>query len=425
LSSRFLLTTIGSLGDLHPYLAVGLGLRARGHAVTIATSEIYRAKVEGEGLGFAPLRPDVSFVLHDPAVMRQALHPRRGPEFIFRELVLPYIEQTYEDTLAAAAEADLLVGHGIAFATPVVAELLGKPWISVVLQPAVFFSKYDPPAISGVPWLNRLEVLGPWFWEPFLQLLRRVVRYWGKPLNAFRRRLGLREMANPLLDDMLSPYGTQAWFSRVFAARQADWPGNVTVTGFPFYDKLSPGAGLSDRLAAFLAEGPAPVVFTLGSSAVRGAGSFYEESYEAIRRMGRRAVVLTGDEARNLPRRDMGNAVFVTEYAPYSALLPHAAATVHQGGVGTTAQALRAGRPMIVVPFSNDQPDNARRVERTGAGLVVARSQYRADRVVTALERLLSEPQYGTAAMRASIEMAGEDGVSAACDGLIAATRRS
>jgi UDP:flavonoid glycosyltransferase YjiC (YdhE family) len=133
LGAHFLLTTFGSLGDLHPYIAVGMGLRDRGHTVTIAISEFYRSKVEGEGLNFHPVRPDMPFVLDRPDVMRRAFHPRTGSEYIVRELLLPRLEQTYEDTLAVARGADLLVGHVVAFATRMVAETLNKRWVSVVL----------------------------------------------------------------------------------------------------------------------------------------------------------------------------------------------------------------------------------------------------------------------------------------------------
>src|ERR1700733_2051976 len=161
MTKKVLFTTLGSLGDLHPYIAVGLGLRARGHTVTIATSEIYRAKIEGEGLGFAPVRPDMSHVIDDPEIMRRAVHPRTGTAYVVRELFLPWLEQSFEDTLAAARDADLIVGHPIAFAAPTIAEYLKKPWISIALQPSIFLSAYDPPAISGAPFLTPLFSLGP------------------------------------------------------------------------------------------------------------------------------------------------------------------------------------------------------------------------------------------------------------------------
>ncbi len=417
MGTNFLLTTLGSLGDLHPYIAVGIGLRARGHGVTIATSEIYRSRVEGEGLGFHPLRPDLGLAMGDPEAMRRSVHPRTGLEYIFRQLILPSLEQSFEDTLEAARGADVLVGHGIAFATPTVAEYLNKPWVSVALQPSIFLSAYDPLAIPGAALLTPFHALGTGFTRLLFQTIRSIVRRWGTPVNELRARLGLRKFRNPILDDMFSPYGTQAWFSSLLAQPQPDWPERTVVTGFPFYDKPGAGPGLSAELAAFLDAGPPPVVFTLGSAAVFHAGEFYTESLAAVRRMGCRAVLLTGPDARNLPKGGAPDSVFVAEYAPYSELLPRAAATVHQGGVGTTAQALRSGRPMLVTPLSHDQPDNAMRAARLGVARVLPRGQYRADRVARELRVLLSGGYTDTAA-RTGLALAREDGVRAACDGL-------
>ena len=415
-SGHFLLTTFGSLGDLHPYIAVGLGLRERGHTVTIGTSEAYRLKIESEGLRFHPIRPDLGAVF-TPDVMRKAMHPRRGTEYVFRKLMLPYLEHSFEDTREAARDADVIVGHPIAFATPTAAEFLKKPWISVALQPSVFLSEHDPLTVSGAPLLNWFISLGPGCTRAFLRFARGMMRHWGTPVNEFRTHLGLRELRNPVMDDMFSPHGTQAWFSKVLAQPQRDWPHQVTITGFPFYDKLEPGQGMSKELAQFLDAGPAPVVFTLGSSVVFDAGAFYTESMEAVRRIGCRAVLLVGRETGNAPT-SVPKDVFVAEYAPFSELLPRAAATVHQGGVGTTAQALRSGKPMIVVPRSHDQPDNARRVQKLGVGCVVAQRRYRADRVARELETILKTPGYSEAAQAAACEMEREDGVAAACEGL-------
>lgn len=416
MQAHFLLTTLGSLGDLHPYIAVGIGLRDRGHRVTIATSEIYRPKVEGEGLGFRPLRPDLGELIDRPEVIRAVVHPRTGTEYVFRKLFLPWVEQGFEDTVAAARDADLMVGHPVAFATPTAAEYLKKRWISVALQPSVFLSAFDPPAISGAPFLKPLHALGPAASRTFFRFARRIVRGWGAPLNALRRKLGLREFANPVLDDMFSPYGTQAWFSRIFAQPQPDWPERTTVTGFAFYDKLEPGQGLSPQLAEFLDAGPAPVVFTLGSSAVFDAGAFYTESLAAVRKIGCRAVLLIGRDARNALQGPAPENVCVAEYAPYSELFPRAAVTVHQGGVGTTAQALRAGRPMLVVPHGNDQPDNGTRARRLGLARMIPKGKYGAGRVASELKILLEDHSYVAAAARAAAKIASEDGVGAACD---------
>jgi UDP:flavonoid glycosyltransferase YjiC (YdhE family) len=418
LRGTFLLTTFGSLGDLHPYIAVGKGLRERGYRVKVGTSEGYRAKVEGEGLEFCPIWPDVAGFIDNPEFIRKAFHPRTGTEFIIKNIFLPRLEEAYEGTLAAARDADAIVGHPVAYATPLAAEVLGKPWVSVALAPISMMSAYDPPAISGAPFLERFRGAGPGFWRFFWGLASRITRYWGRPINRLRRKLGLPEVACPIISGVHSPWGTQAWFSRVLGKPQPDWPPGTLVTGFPFYDRLDAGAGMSAELRAFLDAGEAPVVFTLGSSAVFDAGNFYAEGARAAELLRRRAVLLTGRDPRNQPVGALPDSIFVAEYAPYSELFPRAAATVHQGGVGTTGQALRAGRPMIVVPWSHDQPDNAARVTRAGMGRTVARKRYGAETVSRELAVVLGEGSYARAAADAASVIAGEDGVAAACAGL-------
>jgi UDP:flavonoid glycosyltransferase YjiC (YdhE family) len=266
--------------------------------------------------------------------------------------------------------------------------------------------------------MTQLFKLGPGFARLFFRLVARVMASWFTPLNDLRGRLGLPLVPNPLQQMMFSPWGTQAWFSRVLAQPQIDWPANTAITGFPFYDKLEPGSGMTPELQGFLDDGPPPVVFTLGSSAVFDAGKFYSESLSAVSKSGQRAVLLIGRDQRNLPPAKVPPFVFVAEYAPYSELLPRAAATVHQGGVGTTAQALRSGEPMIVVPWSHDQPDNAMRIQRLGAGRVIPRTQYSADRLERELKLLLSDNACAAAAQAAGQTICAENGVATACAGL-------
>jgi rhamnosyltransferase subunit B len=165
-----------------------------------------------------------------------------------------------------------------------------------------------------------------------------------------------------------------------------------------------------------VAAGDAPVVFTLGSSAVMAAEQFYEESVKAVTKLGLRAVLLIG-KTEKAPEAE-SDSIYVTDYAPYSELLPRAAATVHQGGIGTTAQALRAGRPMLIVPWAHDQPDNAERCRRLGLARSVRRDRYEWEVVVGELDRLLGDREYLNRAREMAARLAGENGVKAACDEL-------
>jgi UDP:flavonoid glycosyltransferase YjiC (YdhE family) len=414
--ARIVLSTFGSFGDLHPYLAVALGLKQRGHTAVIATSEIYRAKLEALDLAFAPVRPDVGELIGNQEFLEKLWHPRSGTRYLVREYLLPAIEAGYEDLLEICRGADLMLTHAIVFAAPIVAEQLHLRWLSVALQPLLFLSAHDQPALTPLPLLHRLKP-PPAVYRALFALSRRISAPWGKPIRDLRARAGLPPVQGSVFfDSIFSPYGTLAWFSRHFSQPQPDWPSNVTICGFPFFDQLGPEDCDLTGLNAFLDAGEPPILFTLGSSATFQAGSFYHESLGAIQDSNWRGILLVGrDGAKSLPSPLPPN-VHVAEYAPYSEIMPRCAAIVHQGGIGTTAQALRSGRPMIVVPWSHDQPDNARLVVRLGAGRTLPRGRYSARLVRKELSALLSEASYATKAEAIGRAIVAEDAVATACD---------
>jgi UDP:flavonoid glycosyltransferase YjiC (YdhE family) len=213
-----------------------------------------------------------------------------------------------------------------------------------------------------------------------------------------------------MLEGQFSPHGTLALFSRVLAEPQPDWPPNVTVTGTVFYNSPAP---LETQLEDFLSAGEPPVVFTLGTSAVGAAGGFYEESAAAVEKLGTRAVLLTGGFAQNRPRR-LPAGVLLVDRAPHQLLFPRASAIVHQCGAGTTAQALRSGKPTLLVPHGHDQFDNARRVSKLGVARTLLPKQYRAERVTRELRALLNETRYRERAAAVSVVVREERGVDAA-----------
>jgi UDP:flavonoid glycosyltransferase YjiC (YdhE family) len=422
--SRILLASLGSLGDLHPALALGLELARRGHRVTLSTHEAYRAKVEGEGLGFVPMPPDIVEGAAQAELMARVMHETRGSETVIRDLVLPVLAESYRILAAAARDTDLLVSHPITFHVPIVAERLGLPWVSTTLQPLTLLSAYDPPITPPILWIERLRGLGPGFHAALFALGRQVARGWAGPIERLRREVGLPPSpVNPILEGMVSPRLHLALFSPAFAAPQPDWPPQTVTTGYLFYDRREPGHGLPPDLASFLDRGEPPVVFTLGSSAVHTAGAFYEESARAAGRLGRRAVLLAGPAAAHLSRGALPRGVTAFDYAPYSELLPRARLVVHQAGAGTTAQALRAGQPMLAVPFSHDQPDHAARLERLGVALRLPRRAYVARRVEERLARLLEELAFAERAAELGRKVRAERGAERAAEAIEAVLR--
>ena len=146
-----------------------------------------------------------------------------------------------------------------------------------------------------------------------------------------------------------------ALFSHWLAKPQLDWPSQSLQTGFVYFDENEPHNAADPRLTTFLASGDPPIVFTQGSTAVHNPGDFYQVAAEAATRLGRRAILIGAPPNSS----SSSNHLLTVTYAPYSHVFPHAAVNVHQGGSGTTGQAMRAGRPQLIVPYGWDQPDNA------------------------------------------------------------------
>jgi rhamnosyltransferase subunit B len=248
-----------------------------------------------------------------------------------------------------------------------------------------------------------------------IALGRRAFRGWWEPVYRLRRERGLRPAGDPLFEVKFSADLILALISPQLARPQPDWPPRTVQPGYVYYDQDDAQSGLPTELEAFLADGEAPVVFTLGSSAVHDPRGFFEESAEAARMLKRRAVFLNGQNPA--PVKASGTSIAVP-YAPFSELFPRAAAIVHQGGSGTTAQALRSGRPSLIMPCAFDQPDNAARVKRIGAGLTIFRNRYKARNAAQMLAKLLDDPIYAANAERIGQRLQAEDGVGGACDAI-------
>ena len=417
LKKRVVLTTLGSLGDLHPYIAIALGLRARGHEAVLATCACYRQKIEALGLGFRAVRPDLPDFQANPDLMRRLMDLRKGTEAVVCEFVMPALRESYEDLLSASEGADLVVSHPLTYAARLVVEKIRIPWASSMIAPIGFFSAHDPPVLPTGQFLSKLRFLGPAFHRPLFWCAKRSVRRWSGPWHRLRAEMGLPTTSDdPVFEGQHAPALVLALFSELLAAKQPDWPAQTIVTGFPFYDQDG-GSGLPVELARFLDSGPPPIVFTLGSSAVLDPGRFYEDSAVAARLVGRRAVLLVGKDPKNL-LRPLPDGVVAFDYAPYSELFPRAAVIVHQGGIGTTGQAMRSGRPMLVMPCAHDQPDNAARVARLGIGRTISRPRFSSARAAAELRQLLDNPAYSQRASAVGEQLCKEDGVRNACDAL-------
>ena len=418
---RIVLSTFGSFGDIHPYLAIALELKARGHHPVIATSEVYREKMDVAGVEFVPIRPDMpSYDEPDKLVKLSAdlIDPKTGTERVI-ELFTGNLRAVYEDLNEAVEGADLLVTHLLPLVGPIVAQKRCLPWVSTVLAPVSFFSAYEPPVPPQMPSLYHFVKLSPLLGRLFRRIATYRLDQLMKAVYELRAELGLPRGKQPLLDGQHSPRLVLALFSATIGRPQPDWPPNTRVTGFAFYDKRDyfGGSGIEPELLRFLDSGPPPIIFTLGSSAFWVAGNFYRDSLEAAQALGHRALLLIGHQ-RNAPGGALPQGIATFEYAPFEQVFPRAAAIVHSGGIGTTGQALKSGRPQLVVPHAHDQFDNAARVVRLRCGRSLSRPRYNAATVTKELEALLGDANYATKAVEEGLQVQKENGAEAATDAI-------
>jgi UDP:flavonoid glycosyltransferase YjiC (YdhE family) len=405
--ARILITCLGSLGDLHPYLALGAGLRQRGHAVAIASSGIYGPRIAAAGLGFVPLRTRLDQYAA-PAMaagfIARIFDPRQGPQTLVREMMAGFA-QTYDDTREAVAGCDLVISHPLTYATPIVCTELDKRWLSTALAPMSFLSAFDPPFLAAAPWLRPLRAVSPALFRAVLRLAKRWSRSLVRPVYAQCRARGLPPpRGNPLFEGQFSP------------DPQPDWPARTTLVGFPFHAQDATPEPTGARLRQFLSAGEPPLVFALGSSAVEIAGDFFAVAARIAQVLDRRAVLVAGSQAERYRALEAHGAVIALDYVAYDDLFAHASLVVHQGGIGTLARAARAGKPTLVVPFGFDQFDNAERIVRRGGARMVRREQFTVGRAAPLLAQLLADATLARAAAATAERLAGETGVANACD---------
>jgi rhamnosyltransferase subunit B len=387
---RILLAAIGSLGDIHPMIAIGLALQSRGYEIVFATSSYYHKRLEQFGFTVRTLRPD-SINPTDTDMLASLMDLRLGTGRLMRDYIFANIKDTYDDLFDFSEDVDAILVTELVYAGRLVAEVRGIPWAFLALSPGTFFSVHDMPVLPGAEGFSFLTKFGPLVNEALIGLGKLSCVTWPAPYHSLRRSLGLPPQDNPIFKAKFSPHLVLAAFSSVLGRPQPDWPASAVLSGFAYHYSVPDLFDLdkqanNNKLAKFLESGEPPIIFTLGSAAMFVPGDFYHESLEAARRLNRRAIFLMG---QNALFEDLPDTMLAVDYLPFQDVFPHAAAIVHQGGVGTSAQALRAGKPTLCVPFSHDQPDNAARLERLGASLSLPRKKYRAAAVADRLSKLL------------------------------------
>jgi UDP:flavonoid glycosyltransferase YjiC (YdhE family) len=386
---RVLLTSWGSHGDLHPFLALGRELHARGHGVTLVGHPDWAADSQRAGVRFVstgePSRED--FIAHHPEVLSMKWGGLVSLHTLVHKAIAPGLEHVLAALLAEAPAHDVIVAHHFSLTAPIAAELSGLPFATVSLAPGVIPSAYGSPA--GHFSRTRTDAVGR-AWNRFVWWSGGLVsRAMVDPVvNRLRARHGLRPVRDVIFSAH-SPRLNLQLYSESFAPRPPDWSAEKRMAGFCFFDPPDTRE-LDPALESFLRSGDAPALFTLGSVAVQSPGAFYADAVTASKNLGLRGVLLTGVD-RNRPA-SLPKDVIAVSYASFGLLMPRVRAVVHQCGIGTLSHALRAGVPAVACPFAFDQPNNSRRLEALGVAEVVLPHERDASHITAALQRLLTGP---------------------------------
>lgn len=416
---RVWISTGGSHGDVHPFLAMGQALLRRGHEVLFAAHPYFRNDVEGAGLRFFPVgeQIDLEGIMRDP----QLMHPTRGSGNVLR-LLLETIGEVVPPTREAIRDyrPDVILAHHLCIGIRWVARELGVPIALVALAPISWLSSSDPvPPIQRNP--GRLREA---FARPLSPLLTGLFRLLAdRQINRARRTMGYSPEPDVFRREIVGGDINLGMWSPHFRAPTRHDPASSKICGFPWYDRSDRQPKLADELERFLDAGEKPVAFSLGTVVSHAPGDFYAVAAEACRRAGCRGILLYGPP-ENRPK-SLPDSIIAAPYAPFSLLLPRIAAVVHHGGVGSTGQALRNGCPALIIPHSMDQFHNALTAEKLGAAISLPRKQLNAQRLTQRLKQVATESRFGRRAAELSKKLASEDGATSACEAVEQiATRR-
>jgi sterol 3beta-glucosyltransferase len=357
---KVVIQTVGTRGDVEPFMALGLGLISAGHEVTVATAPGFRSFVTDRGLTFAAIRADYHELLETPDARAALRNPYKMKSMI-KNTIKPLMKRMMEDQMTTSEDADVIVFHpkalgathvGEARSVPVVAGLPVPAMIPTAAFPLPGFSVSPPAFLNKASY--RLLNLSTY---PF----NKIVMQWRTDDLGLPRR-GRRAGNFKLRDGSWPP--TLLAISPSVVPKADDWPADSSVTGYWFLDPDPHWSPPSD-LVAFLEAGPAPVAVGFGSMVVRDPDQLGSEILAGIRGCGRRIVMVTG---RSGFSPDPADDLYLVETIPNHWLFPKMAAVIHHGGAGTTAAGLRGGTPTIVTPVMGDQTFWGKRVAAIGAG---------------------------------------------------------
>lgn len=356
------IVTVGSRGDIQPYIALGIGLREKGFNVKIITNENFKSFIEAFNISFHPVKGDIKEILNSEAGIK-TLESGYSLKFLkhFFEVLSEYFEDLLDSVIEVSKDTDFMIFSPLAFICHSVAEYYGIKSISATLQPMnktkEFPSFIFPEKLSFIPGYNELShlILEYSSWELIKKSVNKsVYKRFGKTIK-FRDTKKYLEKTN-----FNYIYG----FSKYIIPKPSDWSVNHHVTGYWFLDTQK-NWHPPQELINFLDTDKKIIYAGFGSMLSRDPYETSKIIFDSIKNLDIKLIVSTGWGGLKVQGMIDDN-VYVTEQLPHDWLFSKINAAIHHCGSGTTSAALKAGIPSIPVPFFSDQPFWANRIYNLG-----------------------------------------------------------
>jgi len=414
MKKKMLLTTIGTLGDLNPLIALAKTLLESGIDVHIAACEAYRHNVERESIHFISVSPH-----YDPKskdLCDAILHPLKTLPYFYKHILnKENLESAITDFDKIICAYDVVVGNVFSYAAKISCLKNEIKWVSINLSPTCFFSKFDPPSLYPLTFLNGLSFGRSFIFSIIYNSIFKLVDYWGRDIHNVYKNLNLKTCGNLLREAPFSRHLNLAMYSRALGTNQTDWPDKTIQTGFLFYSAQS-DRDLSDLDNFIDRFESSPILFTFGSTALVSFEKHYPMILKVASEIGKkynRAVILTLDrETITKFKNKVDDHIYLCDYLPYTEYMHKMGLIIHQGGIGTVSPCLKAGIPQIILPGCTDQFDNAYRISRMGVGTSIALKRLSQARLEKAMCSILDKPQFKSAAQQAKNILNSEDSKS-------------
>ena len=397
---------LGTGGDIDPMVALGIELLRRGYSVSFLSNDYFQPRIVAAGCEFISVGTIEQYHQGNSVT---AWEPRNHADN-FEYYHAPAFEPAFNYVMSLAGTNTLVLALGEENGARVAAEKCNIPFIKMILSPNLIFSAYSPPA--PMKWAIPARI--PRFIVRFLLRRNRKTRF-----NVFCRMqhnaayLATRERLQcPLVFQTESAAILQiGFFPEWFGMPAKDWPKNLKLVGFPLQNLASMNS--RSELDAFIEQQGAPLIFTSGTG-VKDVAELFTEGRKICEQLQVPGVFVGGASGVELLQ---GSSLCLhLDYIDFEYALAKALAIIHHGGMGTTAQAIKAGVPQLIRPIKYDQPDNADRIYQLGLGTYVMPEKFKAEQVAPMIANMLQKAKSSKALRHYSADVSNSSAIVNACD---------